>query len=312
MQRPVGQMPPNVNAMPNNQNLAVPGQNRPRQMPNQMPNAQMQNGLRAPQMTMNGVPAVPPMHGIQGQLPLPNPALNVDLVARAQNVSEQQRQIHAMQQRGQLPAGTQMHNSPPRMNGTPQAGFQVPNNMMPQFNGTTNGVGTPPANMSNSPAQGHAPSPRMAQVVNTSATQAHVKSIEQYYRSKFPDISQEQLTRYVNEHIQKVVMQSQQQRVQNAAMNAAAGGSNNTAVNMNAQQTPQSYAQMLRQQQETQQKRAQQQGVQANTGDASGQNQTQVNGQTQSQSPVNGQANGAQPGHAHRASSGSVQSGTGK
>lgn len=278
-------------------------------MPNQMPNAQMQNGLRAPQMTMNGVPAVPPMHGIQGQLPLPNPALNVDLVARAQGVSEQQRRIHELQQRGQLPAQTaQMQNSPPRMNGMPQPGFQMPNNMMPPFNGNVNGVGTPPANMGNTPGAAHANSPRMGQALNNGGGASHIKILEQQFRTKFPEASPEQLTRYVNDHVNKAVQQQQHQRqgLAQSAMNAAAGSMNASVVNMNAQQTPQLYAQMLRQQQELQQQKSAQQQQQqgAPHGGANGQNT--ANGPAQGS--ANGQANGAQQGHAHRASSGSVQS----
>lgn len=260
----------------------------------------MQNGLRAPQMSMNGVPSVP-MHGIQGQLPLPNPALDVGLVARAQNISEQQRQAIRMQQQGQLPGQSpQMHNSPPRMNGMPQPGFQMPNNMMPPFNPNPNGVGTPPSNnMINSPGQGQAGSPRMGQAHNGGGV-SHVKVLEQQLQAKYPAATPEQITRMIQDHLSKQVhAQQARQGLAQSAMNAAAGGNGMGGMNPGiANQSPQLYAQLLRQQQENQQKLSQSQQQGANPGNV----QNQANGQ------VNGTGNGPQ-GHAHRGSSGSVQSG---
>jgi chromatin modification-related protein VID21 len=64
-------------------------------------------------MQMNGVPAAP----MPGQLPMPNPALDVGLVTRAHQISQHQ-QAMIRQQQGQIPGQSpQMHNSPPRMNG---------------------------------------------------------------------------------------------------------------------------------------------------------------------------------------------------
>ena len=269
-------------------------------MPPQMAGQQMQNGLRVPQMPMNGVPQVP-MHGIQGQLPMPNPALDVSLVARAQNISEQQRQAIRMQQQGQLQGQSpQMHNSPPRMKGLPQPGFQMPNNMMPPYNANTNGVSTPPPNnLISSPGPGQAGSPRMGQP-HTSSGIPPVKIMEQQIQAKFPNATPEQITRMISEQLRNQHQHQhpaqQRQGLAQSAMNAAAGGvGGNGMAGMNPGQggTPQLYAQMLRQQQENQAKAAQAQQQAAN---AVG------NGQNQG-------SEGRQPGHAHRGSSGSVQSG---
>lgn len=314
-------MPPGANPNPSGQNLTVPGQNRPRPMPPQMPNASMQGALRPPQMSMNGVPSVP-MHGVQGQLPLPNPALDVGLVARAQNISEQQRQAirqqQQQQQQGQAPGQpSQMHNSPPRMNGMPQPGFPMPNNMMQQpFNPNPNGVGTPPTNnnMINPPGQGQAGSPRLGQPHNGGNNLSQVNVLERQLAVKYPAASPEQIRQMISDHLSKQVQAQQQQQQRQglvqSAMNAAAGGNGMMGMNP-GQQTPQSYAQMLRQQQELQSKQtqaqqqgqAQQQQQVANAGNGQNQGNGQANGQ------ASGQTVGPGTGHAHRGSSGSAQSG---
>merc|ERR1712093_642584 len=220
----------------------VPGQNRPRPMPPQMPGQPMPYNLRVPQIPMNGVPAAQ----MQGQMPLPNPVLDVGLVSRAQQISQHQQAIR-LQQQGQIPGQTpQMHNSPPRMNGMPQPGFQMPTNMMPPYNPNTNGVSTPPANSHvPSPNQGHAGSPRMGQ-----------------NPLQPPNATSEQITNMIQTNLSKTILAQQQHHQQQrqgfaqSAMNAAAGG-NAIAAGMNAmtnaaQGTPQLYAQMLRQQQENQ------------------------------------------------------------
>lgn len=259
-------LPPNPTPNPNNQNLTVPGQNRPRPMPPQNPGTAIQSSLRPPQLPMNGAPSVP-MHGIQGQLPHPNLPLDVGLVARAQNISEQQRQAIRLQQQGQLSGQSpQMHNSPPRMNGLPQPGFPMPNHMMQSFIPNANGVGTPPGNnMVGSPVpnQGQSGSPRMGQAMHGS-TISTIKAYEQQLQSKFPTLPPEQITRLVQENLSKQVQQQQRQNLTAAAMNAAAGGNSMTG---SVQGTPQLYAQMMRQQQETQQKavQAQQQASVSNS-----------------------------------------------
>ncbi|KAK0109511.1 chromatin modification- protein VID21 [Cadophora gregata] len=303
-------MPMNGSAPQSGQNLAVPGQNRPRPMPPQMPGQSMPNNLRVPQMPMNGVPTAQ----MQGQMPLPNPVLDVGLVSRAQQISQHQQAIR-LQQQGQIPGQpAQMHNSPQRMNGMPQPGFPMPTNMMPPYNPNTNGVSTPPANSHGpSPNQGHAGSPRMGQnplQPPNGATTSHISMLEHQIKQKYPNATNEQITNMIQTNLSKTILAQQQHHQQQrqgfaqSAMNAAAGG-NAIAAGMNAmtnaaQGTPQLYAQMLRQQQENQQKAAQQ-----------AQQAAAVVGNAQSPGNGNGSAGNSAQGHAHRASTGSasVQSG---
>jgi chromatin modification-related protein VID21 len=124
--------------------------------------------------------------------------------------------------------------------------------------------------------------------------------MEQQIRAKIPNATPEQIMRIIQEQVSKSVHQQQRQGlgqgIAQSAMNAAAGGNPMGMNGMAGQGTPQLYAQMLRQQQEAQQKhlQAQQQATNA-----------VANGQ-QAQNIENRNPN---PGHAHRGSSGSVQSG---
>lgn len=306
---PTSGAPANGATPQNNNNLTVPGQNRPRPMPPQMPGQPMSNGLRVPQM----VPPAP----MQGQLPLPNPALDVGLVTRAHQISQHQQAILRQQQgqvNGQSP---QMHNSPPRMNGLPQPGFNMPPNMMPPFNPNVNGVSTPPTNHAGSPVQGQAGSPRMNQNLAPPNGVSQIQLMEMQYKQKYPQATPEQIVGLIQTQMQNQMKQQQQrQGLAQSAMNAAAGGSGGNVNGMQmgtmgpAQGTPQLYAQMLRQQQENQQK--QQQAAQA-AANAVGNGQNQQNqqngngngGQNQNQ----GQTGNAGQGHAHRASTGSAHSG---
>ncbi|KAL2068631.1 hypothetical protein VTL71DRAFT_14968 [Oculimacula yallundae] len=327
---PNASMPMNGSAPQSGQNLTVPGQNRPRPMPPQMPGQSMPNNLRVPQMPMNGIPTAQ----MQGQMPLPNPVLDVGLVSRAQQISQHQQAIR-LQQQSQMPGQSpQMHNSPPRMNGIPQPGFQMQSNMMPPFNPNGNGISTPPANHVPSPGQGHAGSPRMGQnplqaPPNTGAA-SHISMLEHQLKQKYPAATNEQITSMIQANLSKSILQQnhqqnhqqqQQQQQQHqqrqgfaqSAMNAAAGA-NSLAAGMNAmtnatQGTPQLYAQMLRQQQENQQKAAQAQQQAAASVVGNGQSPSMANSNLNGNGNASG-GNSAQ-GHAHRASSGSasVQSG---
>jgi chromatin modification-related protein VID21 len=262
-----GVLPPNGTPTQTSQNLTVPGQNRARgPLPPQMAGqVQMPNGLRVPQPMMNGVPQAQ-MQGMQGgQLPMPNPALDVGLVARAQNISEQQRQAIRMQQAGQIPMQNQngqIHNSPPRnMNGMSPPNFpQMPNGNMLPFNPNANGVSSPGP----SPSQGQAGSPRMGQLQQLSNGMVpQAIRLEESIRQKYPNATNEQVMRMISDTLAKSA--HQRHGLVQSAMNAAAGGNMNGMVNgqgmanMNGGQgqSPQLYAQMLRQQQEAQQKQAQ-------------------------------------------------------
>jgi chromatin modification-related protein VID21 len=123
---------------------------------------------------------------------------------------------------------------------------------------------------------------------------SHVQILEHQIKTKFPNATQEQVMRMISDQLAKSVHQQQQrQGTAQSAMNAAAGVSTMNGMGLAGQGTPQLYAQMLRQQQENQQKQQQAQQQAANTvGGASG----------------SGSGNAGQ-GHAHRGSSGSVQSG---
>ena len=265
-------------------------------MPPQMAGqVQMPNGLRVPQPMMNGVPQAQ-MQAMQGgQLPMPNPALDVGLVARAQNISEQQRQAIRMQQAGQLPIqgqNGQIHNSPPRnMAAMSPPNFpQMPNgNMLPFNPNNSNGISSPGPS-----PQGQAGSPRMGQLQQLSNGMVpQAIRLEESIRQKYPNATQEQVMRMISDTLAKSV---QRQGLAQSAMNAAAGGNMNGMVNgqglanMNGGQgqSPQLYAQMLRQQQENQQKAqaqaaAQAQAVQAQA--TAAQNQQANNGQGHQRSP---------------------------
>jgi chromatin modification-related protein VID21 len=259
-------------------------------MPPQMSGQPMPNGLRVPQLPMNGVPQAP----MQGQMPLPNPALDVGLVTRAHQISQHQQAI-LRQQQGQMPGQTpQIHNSPPRMNGMPAPGFPMQNGMMPPFNPNTNGVSSPSPG-GHVPSPGQAGSPRMGQhPLQQPNGVSHVQILEHQIKTKFPNATPEQVMRMISDQLAKSVHQQQQrQGIAQSAMNAAAGGASMNGMGPAGQGTPQLYAQMLRQQQENQQKQQQAQQQAANAVASAGGNGTGNAGQ----------------GHAHRGSSGSVHSG---
>lgn len=107
--------------------------------------------------------------------------------------------------------------------------------------------------------------------------------------------------RMISDQLAKSVHQVQQrQGIAQSAMNAAAGGVSMNGMGPAAQATPQLYAQMLRQQQENQ---LQQKQAQAQAQAAQQAANAVVNGNAGNASGNAGQ------GHAHRGSSGSVQSG---
>lgn len=240
-------------------------------MPPQL-SGQPMSGMRAPQIPMNGVPTAP----MQGQMPPPNPAL--DIALRAQQVSQHQQMLR-QQQQGQM--NGQMHNSPPRINGMPQP-FPMQGSMMPPFN--PNGVSTPPANGHATPAHGQAGSPRMSQPQHNGLTH-NIQMLEHSLKKQYPQSTQEQITAMISQTLKQ---QQQKQGIAQSAMNAAAGA----GMGQGAGGTPQAYAQMLRQHTQAQ---AQMQASNSSTG---GNSQAQGSG---------GTGNSGQ-GHAHRNSSGSVPS----
>lgn len=309
-----GPQPTNGPPGQNGQNLTVPGQqNRiPRPMPPQMAQQmgqQMQNGLRVPQVPMNGVPQAP-MQAMQGQLPMPNPAVSVGLINQAAQTAEQQRAMIQMQQQGKPPGQSPQvqQNSPPRTNGMPQPGPGFAMQNMMAFNGNdARAVVSPPINgMVPSPGQAHgqAGSPRMVQ--HSPPHETYVGQLEVVFKKKYPSASQETIRSMIQQQLKSGMANSGM--AQNA-MNAAAGGLTNATGamgGMNGQghrvppgveSSPQLYAQMLRQQQESQQKAEQARQAAA----AASQNGAGPG--------PGGPSNGQQAqGHAHRNSSGSVHS----
>jgi chromatin modification-related protein VID21 len=319
---PNGIQPPNGAPGSSGQTLQVPGQNRnPRPIPPQMSQQmgqqmgpQMQNNLRVPQ-GMNGVPPAP-MQAMQGQLPMPNPAVSVGLINQAAQTAEQQRAMIQMQQQSKPNAQSpQPHNSPPRTsNGMQQPNaFQMQNMMAFNTNDHRSQAGTPPINgMVAPPGQGqHGPagSPRPGQHPPVYNMEPYAARIDAQVRQQFPNATPEQILSLVTEQLKKT-MQNQRSQPSNklaqSAMNAAAGGSPASVPGMNGQvrglssgmneKSPQLYAQMLRQQQENQHKADQARVAAAGLAAAQGQTAPAGNNGQQAQ------------GHAHRNSAGSANS----
>ena len=260
-------------------------------------------------------PGPGPMPGMQAQMPMQP---TVGLVTRAAQTAESQRALIQMQQQqGKVPGQSpQMHNSPPRPNGIPQPhGFPMQNMMA--FNGNANGISTPPMNgMASSPGPTHAQSssPRMGQLPFSQDNQTNtmIPRMEASLRKQYPHMSTDQIMALMTDHLKRNVAQ-QRQGLQNglaqSAMNAAAGSGTGMMGDTNGQvsrpsgannspqaQQAQAYAQMLARQHENQ-KQAEQARQAANALSAGpGQN-----GGGENRTPVQS--------HAHRNSSGSVQSG---
>jgi len=272
-------------------------------MPAQM-GQPISNGLRVPQMPMNGMPPGP-MQGMPGQMPMQP---TTGLVISAAQTAESQRALilKQQQQQGSVPGQSpQMHNSPPRVNGIPQPhGFPMQN--MVAFNGNMNGISTPPMNgMASSPGPGHgqASSPRMGQQLPYSqeSQPGVINRMEASLRKQYPNAPNDQIMAMMTEHLKRNVQQ--RQGLAQSAMNAAAGsgsGMGDAAGQMagasnNPQGSAQAYAQMIARQQQNQQKQEQARqaanALSANPGQSGQDNRPPVQG------------------HAHRNSSGSVQSG---
>ncbi|KAG9239705.1 hypothetical protein BJ875DRAFT_413578 [Amylocarpus encephaloides] len=325
---PTGSQLPNGTPTSSGQTLTVPVQVRPgqpRPMPSQMGQhmgqqmgQQMQNGLRVPQLPMNGIPHVPhaPMQAMQGQLPMPNPAVSVGLINQAAQTAEQQRAMIQMQQQGKPPGQSpQSHNSPPR--GISQNGFTTQNMMA--FNANEHRVATPINGMVPSPSSAQHPqagsprmgqhpqagSPRMGQHPQAQGQNSiYITRMEAELKKRYPAATQEQIVALITQQM-KQNMQNNGVLAQ-SAMNAAAGASPNVLAGMNGhtrgvsaggnESSPQLYAQMLRQQQESQQKAEQARQAASALAVAQGQNGVGPNNGQQAQ------------GHVHRNSSGSAHS----
>jgi chromatin modification-related protein VID21 len=255
---------------------AAAGQARPR-MPMQSPAAGMgavpahMTGGLVPPTPMNGVQQAQMQAALQAQaaqhnrMPMPNPQPDVNLMMRAQRISEQQRAAVQMQQAQQGPGTpgqqqTPQQSPPPNMrtsvngvngvSGMTQQNF-LNNAMMASFNANNNNNNhsTPQANGLHMPA-GQAGSPVPRPQPQLSATIANqLSQLEATFRTKNPALTPEQARQLATEHLTRAMMAQRQ-----SAMNAAAGanGQPGLAGSIAATTSPHQYAALLRQQQQAQ------------------------------------------------------------
>ncbi|KAJ4162579.1 RNA polymerase II transcription elongation factor SpEAF [Fusarium falciforme] len=300
------------------------GQNRTR-MPMQSPAngmggvpSHMAGGLVPPnQMTGVQQAQMQALQGQHGRMPMPNPQPDVNLMMRAQRISEQQRAAVQMQQGGpgtpgQGTAGSQQ-SPPPNMrngvngiNATAMSQQNFINNaqaMMASFNASNHNGAAPQANglhMPSGPAGSLAPRPQ-PQLPASIANQ--LAQLEGQFRAKNPNITPEQARQLATEHLTRAMMAQRQ-----SAMNAAAGAANGQgglAGSIAATTSPHQYAALLRQQQQQQASQAagspgqqHQQAHQQQAQHQAQQHQAQAQPQqkqTQPQSQAQQQAQQAQP-----------------
>jgi chromatin modification-related protein VID21 len=250
---------------------AAAGQARPR-MPMQSPAAngmggvpsQMAGGLVPPnQMTSAQQAQLQAMQGQHNRMPMPNPQPDVNLMMRAQRISEQQRLAQMQHAQGgpstpgQGANGSQqspplnMRNGVNSINGANTMNQQnFINNaqaMMAQFN--SGNLGSPQANglhMPAGPAGSIAPRPQ-AQLPPSIAAQ--LVQLEAQFRTKNPTLPPDQIRQMATEHLTRLMM------AQRTAMNSAAGtanGQGGLAASIAATTSPHQYAALLRQQQQQQ------------------------------------------------------------
>ncbi|QGI67022.1 hypothetical protein CEK26_010977 [Fusarium fujikuroi] len=250
---------------------AAAGQARPR-MPMQSPApngmgavpSQMAGGLVPPnQMTSAQQAQLQAMQGQHNRMPMPNPQPDVNLMMRAQRISEQQRLAQMQHAQGGPGAPGQGANgsqqSPPLnmrngVNGINGANAMNQQNfinnaqaMMAQFN--SGNLGSPQANglhMPAGPAGSIAPRPQ-AQLPPSIAAQ--LAQLEAQFRTKNPTLPPDQIRQMATEHLTRLMM------AQRTAMNSAAGtanGQGGLAASIAATTSPHQYAALLRQQQQQQ------------------------------------------------------------
>ncbi|KAM0441390.1 hypothetical protein ACHAQK_005309 [Fusarium lateritium] len=250
---------------------AAAGQPRPR-MPMQSPAANgmggvpshLAGGLVPPnQLTSAQQAQLQAMQGQHSRMPMPNQQPDVNLMMRAQRISEQQRAAQLQHAQGgpgtpgQAATGAQqsppanMRNGVNGINGTnPMNQQSFINNaqaMMAQFNPGT--LSSPQANglhMPSGPAGSIAPRPQ--QVLPPSIA-AQIAQLETQFRAKNPNLTPEQLRHLATEHLTRLMV------AQRSAMNSAAGtanGQGGLAASIAATTSPHQYAALLRQQQQQQ------------------------------------------------------------
>ncbi|KAH6969702.1 hypothetical protein DER45DRAFT_639828 [Fusarium avenaceum] len=250
---------------------AAAGQPRPR-MPMQSPAANgmggvpshMAGGLVPPnQLTSAQQAQLQAMQGQHSRMPMPNQQPDVNLMMRAQRISEQQRAAQLQHAQGgpgtpgqaatgaQQSPPTNMRNGVNGINGAnPMNQQSFINNaqaMMAQFNPGT--LSSPQANglhMPSGPAGSIAPRPQ--QVLPPSIA-AQIAQLETQFRTKNPNLTPEQVRHLATEHLTRLMV------AQRSAMNSAAGtanGQGGLAASIAATTSPHQYAALLRQQQQQQ------------------------------------------------------------
>jgi chromatin modification-related protein VID21 len=239
----------------------------------------------------------------QHRMPMANPQADLNLVMQARRIQDQQRaavqlqqqahqqhhpqlvqavqqQAQQLQQPGQpqqpLPspqmqqANGVAQNSPTGMrtmvNGINQQNFLAnAQAMMASFNAANGGgmAASPGAGLSMPNMAAGSPRPPAIPPGQMPALAAQLRELENSYRAKFPNYSQDQIRQHATEHLGRLIVQRQQQ-INQSAMNAAAGamGQQVLANGMTATTSPHQYAQLLRAQQQAQAAAAQQGGPQ--------------------------------------------------
>ncbi|KAI9839617.1 MAG: hypothetical protein M1819_002243 [Sarea resinae] len=204
------------------------------------PNGSLPAGIPAGhQMNMKGVPQAQMQANLQGQQRA-QPQMTADnmrVLMEANRVQqEQQRFLHAQrQQQQQHFQGQPQHHHQPGQASPPN----LPNNLAGVNQGNpamlaalqaannANGMTSPSANVIK-PSAGSSASPRAAHVHPSSQSQAQplssgmvptVNNIQHQLKARHPQMSQEQIQKLTSEHL----TQQYQQRMSQAAMNAAAG-----------------------------------------------------------------------------------------
>ncbi|TQS36105.1 hypothetical protein Golomagni_03455 [Golovinomyces magnicellulatus] len=233
--------PVNASVTPTSSN--VNNQNRLHQAPT-MPSHQISNGsVRVTGTGVNSILQAP----IQSQIPTSSSSPDLGLVSRAHAISQQQQAILRQQQQGQT------YSQPsysPRMNGISTPGYSTQGNLIPPFSTNSNGVITSSSNSLSSSGQSDS-----RQTTQPPQALTHVQRMEIQYKAKYPSATPDQITSMISQALSQSLQQHQRQNINKNSINVAAGGPVASMNNMNGSQgTPQMYAQMLRHQQENQQK----------------------------------------------------------
>ncbi|RKF79566.1 Chromatin modification-related protein eaf-1 [Golovinomyces cichoracearum] len=217
-------------------------QNRSHQTPT-MPSHQISTGnIRVSGTVVNSMLQAP----IQSQIPTSSSSPDLGLMSRAHAISQQQQAILRQQQQAQT------YSQPsysPRMNGISTPGYSAQGNLIPPFPTNSNGVITPSSNSLSPSGQSDS-----RQTTQPPQALTHVQRMEIQYKAKYPSATPDQITSMISQALSQSLQQHQRQNINKNSINAAAGPVASMNSMNGSQGTPQMYAQMLRHQQENQQK----------------------------------------------------------